>query len=133
MYSLIAHCSEQQIIDWKCHLCSETERLKDVRYIENKTTSIMAYGGYLQSIGKIFFVFRGTINVTNWIEDFTYIQVAYPRCSGCKVHEGFYFSYLSVAGPFLEALKQLTELYPNKEIVITGASLGASLATIAAI
>lgn len=65
----------------------------------------MLYGGFLPSIDKIFFVFRGTINVTNWIEDFTYIQAEYPRCSGCKVHEGFYYSYLSVAAPLLAALK----------------------------
>lgn len=33
MYSLIAHCTQKQIVDWKCHLCGEVEQLKDLRYI----------------------------------------------------------------------------------------------------
>lgn len=86
MYSLIAHCSQQQISDWKCPLCSQTEQLQDLQYLENQKTSVMGYGGYLKSLDKIFWVFRGTINLTNWLEDFSYHQVSYPRCSGCKIH-----------------------------------------------
>ena len=93
----------------------------------------MGYGVYLRSINKIFWVFRGTINLTNWLEDFTYHQVAYPRCSGCKIHEGFYLAYLSIATPFFGALHRLSQLHPNTPLVITGCSMGAALATIAAI
>jgi hypothetical protein len=32
----------------------------------------MAFGGYMESIDKIVFTFRGTINATNWIEDFAF-------------------------------------------------------------
>jgi hypothetical protein len=38
MYSLIAHCSEKQISDWKCQLCSQTEQLEDLQYLENEKT-----------------------------------------------------------------------------------------------
>ena len=37
-YSLIAHCSEDQIVNWHCKLCSQTERLQELEYIENKVT-----------------------------------------------------------------------------------------------
>lgn len=93
----------------------------------------MMYAGYLKSIDKIIFIFRGTINVTNWLEDFTYKQVQYIRCSGCKVHEGFYLSYLSTVTPFLASYQKLRHDYPTKDIVMTGSSMGAALATIAAI
>ena len=93
----------------------------------------MVYGGYMESAQKIVFVWRGTINVTNWLEDFTYRQVDYKRCLSCKVHEGFYLSYLSVAHDFLNLYKQLRNLYPQAGVVMTGASLGAALATIAAL
>jgi hypothetical protein len=37
-YSLIAHCTQDQIVNWHCKLCSQTEQLKDLQYIENKPT-----------------------------------------------------------------------------------------------
>lgn len=93
----------------------------------------MAYAGFMSSIDKIVFTFRGTINATNWVEDFTYIQVPYKKCSNCKVHEGFYLSYMTIAGQVHNAVAALKQKYPGKELVMTGASLGGALATIAAI
>ena len=66
-YSLIGHCSQDQIVNWRCKLCSQTEQLKDLQYIENKQTDIMAFAGFMESIDKIIFVFRGTIDTKNWI------------------------------------------------------------------
>jgi hypothetical protein len=132
-YSLIAHCTEQAIRDWRCPLCDQTEQLKDLQYIENNATSIMVFAGFMESIDRIIFVFRGTVDVKNWLEDFSFAQTTYRRCSGCKVHDGFYLSYLSVATQIQAAVKVLKGKYPSKEIVMTGASLGAALATFGAI
>ena len=132
-YSLIAHCTQDQIVNWHCKLCSQTEQLKDLQYIENKQAQIMAFAGYMESIDNIVFTFRGTINATNWIEDFAFEQVPYRRCSNCKVHERFYFSYMSIANQIHNAVSTLRQKYPTKDIVMTGASLGGALATIAAI
>jgi len=40
----------------------------------------MAYVSYLPSTKMITVVFRGTVDITNWIEDFTYYQVDYAKC-----------------------------------------------------
>jgi hypothetical protein len=65
-------------------------------YIENKIASVMAYMGYSKGLDKIVIVFRGTVDIKNWIEDLSYNQVQYERCKNCKIHEGFYLSYLAV-------------------------------------
>lgn len=65
-YSLIGHCSKDQIFNWDCKLCHQTEQLQDLIYIENKQTEIMAFAGYMKSTDKIVFMFRGTIDAINW-------------------------------------------------------------------
>jgi hypothetical protein len=57
----------------------------------------MSYVGYSPTYDRIIIVFRGTIDVKNWIEDLSFNQVDYSRCKNCKIHEGFYLSYLSIS------------------------------------
>lgn len=93
----------------------------------------MAYTGYSRSLDKILLVFRGTIDAINWIEDFSYKQIDYNRCKNCKIHEGFYLSYLAVATDIYSSLESLQKNYGEKQILVAGSSLGGALATVAAL
>jgi hypothetical protein len=66
-------------------------------FMENKVASIMAYMGYSKSWNRIVIVFRGTVDAKNWVEDFSFYQVKYEKCKNCKIHEGFYLSYLAIS------------------------------------
>ena len=93
----------------------------------------MAYAGYSQSLNKIIVVFRGTTQILNWVQDFTYKQVLYNRCSRCQVHEGFYLSYMSIAQELYKAIERIQFYHPGAKLLVTGPSLGGVLANIAAI
>lgn len=96
-YSIITHCTQQELTNWSCKACQSIEKLQNFIYLENKVASIMAYMGYSQSLDKIMIVFRGTVDAKNWVEDFSFHQVKYERCKNCKIHEGFYLSYLAIS------------------------------------
>jgi hypothetical protein len=46
----------------------------------------MAVTGYSRLADKIIVIFRGTIDVTNWLEDLSYKQVQYKNCAKCLIH-----------------------------------------------
>lgn len=60
------------------------------------------------------------------------VQVSYPRCSSCKVHQGFYNGYKAVQNFVNAQVTYLLGKYPEAPIYITGHSLGGALASIAA-
>ena len=74
----------------------------------------MVIAGFSPTLDKIILVFRGTVDIKNWLEDLSYYQVKYNRCANCKIHDGFYASYISIASKVSLALQELTFKYPNK-------------------
>ena len=99
----------------------------------DKVTNVAGYVGYSSSLDRIVVIFRGTEDIKNWIEDFSYKQVEYPRCVNCKIHLGFYTSYVSILQSLQTALNKLDKIYPNKQIIVLGSSLGAAISSIAAL
>ena len=76
-------------------------------------------------------IFRGTESIADWYKDAQAHQVAYemPNISGAgKVHKGFYELYNSLRDPLLQ---QLSALQNIDNLIITGHSLGASMAMMA--
>lgn len=61
------------------------------------------------------------------------MQVPYPGCSGCLVHQGFYNAFAGVEGYIRTEIQKLTALFRSAKIYVTGYSLGSALATIAAL
>ena len=129
-YTIITHCSNEELMNWSCKACQSLERLEGMTINENKLASILTYTGYSRSLDKFMLVFRGTVDAVNWVEDFTFKQVDYPRCKNCKVHEGFYLSYLAVSDEVNKALEALRKTYGEKRLQVLGASLGAAIAMI---
>jgi predicted lipase len=132
-YSVITHCSNEQIEKWNCTLCKSTPHLSEVTVVESTATKIKGFVGYDASTQAIVVAWRGTDNNLNWIEnmDFKLIDYIGPyRCVNCKIHQGFYNAYYSVSGKTHDAVKQLADKYPKAKIVITGHSLGGALAFI---
>jgi predicted lipase len=77
--------------------------------------------------------FRGSTNTANWISDIDYFMTPYKQVPGAYVHEGFYTGYANVSDQVHAALKPLLEAHPEASILYTGHSLGAALATFAAV
>ena len=75
----------------------------------------------------------GSANLTNWLYDFDALDMSPAEyCDGCMVHTGFYRSWLSVARKVTEEVQRLRQLHPGAKLLVTGHSLGAAMAVLAA-
>lgn len=82
---------------------------------------------------EIVVAFRGTSDTQNWIADFDFIQTSFSECDDCYVHNGFYESWEEIktyAEGFVQAAYALN---PDYTLTIAGHSLGAAVATLAAV
>lgn len=90
------------------------------------------YIGYQPLTQSIAVAFRGSESVSNWLSDLDAVLTDYPRCSGCKVHKGFYSAEQAVFPQVKYEVDRLLEKYPDYQVLVTGHSLGAALATLTA-
>ncbi len=100
---------------------------------ENKGTDTQGVFG-LTGGDTFVIAFRGSeeTGITDWITDLKFVKQVYPYDGGnkkIKVHYGFIGAYKSVRDAILEAARNT----PHPKIVCTGHSLGAALATLAAL
>lgn len=77
--------------------------------------------------------FRGTNDIVNWMNDAKFDKVSYSYCDGCQIHKGFQETYDDISSDLIKSVKILKSAYPSASIVVTGHSLGAAVASIAAI
>jgi len=81
----------------------------------------------------IYVVFRGTKTIAEWISDAQFSQVPYaPVSGGGAVEDGFDTIYATVRGAILSEVAGLAASGDYATLYVTGHSLGASLATLAA-
>lgn len=98
----------------------------------------------------VMLAFRGSSTQQDWFSDFqihptAYVPVSYfnylklveegyiPACEKCRVHRGFYRFAKTLSRDFLAKVERIFNLYPNYNLVVTGHSLGAALASLCGI
>uniref|UniRef100_A0A7S1PZC0 Fungal lipase-type domain-containing protein n=1 Tax=Neobodo designis TaxID=312471 RepID=A0A7S1PZC0_NEODS len=92
--------------------------------------------GYNTADNQVVVSFRGSTTLLNFIEDAEVWKVDYPNCPasmGCKVHAGFYHTYLYAKPRIFAEVAALMQAHPSASIVVTGHSLGASQARLCAL
>lgn len=111
--------------------CAEAARLAyddhsdnpmDKFYKVDDTEAVICRRGAL-----VFVAFRGTTSSADWVTD---ARIAKITFRSHKVHKGFYLAYQKIRRHILAEVNQLRS--QNYRIYITGHSLGAALATLAA-
>lgn len=78
-----------------------------------------------QASGNVFVTFRGTETLGDWLSDFGFPQVPYPWG---HVERGFFRLYDQCAA----AVKAAVQKAPGARVIVTGHSLGAGMAVLAA-
>ena len=68
------------------------------------------------------------MNIANWIANLNFEFADYSACEGCKVHAGFYWTYLTLATHVIHDVQTLLNRYATATILVTGHSLGAAMA-----
>ena len=76
--------------------------------------------------------FRGSHSVANFIADAVFPLEATDLCTGCEAHTGFWTSWLEARANVLAAIKSAADSAPGYTVVVTGHSLGAAIAELAA-
>ncbi|KAJ5629600.1 mono and diacylglycerol lipase precursor [Penicillium herquei] len=111
----------------------ETTGAKIVYAFSNTTSTDTA--GYIakdDTNKAIILAFRGSYSVRNWIADIEFPYTDPGLCDGCEAELGFWSSWTNVRDSVSKILNKTVDAYPDYEIVVTGHSLGAGVATLAA-
>ena len=132
-YIKTSYCDSSTIASWSCgDSCSYHADFEVANVYRNDTTGGQGFSGRSAN-GQIVVSWRGSSNIENWIHDLDFTLVAYPFCSGCYVHKGFWHVYRSMASRMLADVSNLLQTYPGSPILVTGHSLGAAVAVHTAI
>lgn len=108
---------------------------------DTSETDMIGYVGYDPVLNQVVITYRGSSSIRNWFADLEFTQVACSKymssglsgaISGCKVHEGFGKAWASLSNDTYNGLTKALAAHPTAAIVLTGHSLGAAVATIAA-
>lgn len=90
--SSIAYEPLASINSWSCSKC-KTYPLLHVKGFSNAVGDLQGFVGYSANLKGIILAFRGSSNIQNWIINLDTIQTTYSKCSGCRVHNGFYTAW----------------------------------------
>lgn len=135
-YAGAAYCLLDDLqTNWNCgEPCAQTNGVKEFTPIINTNLNTFGYVAYNEQDNEIVVVFRGTqmTNVMNWVSDLDIHTVQYKTLNGSLVHKGFYSTYQFVSADVLAAVNHYLTEHEDASVLVTGHSLGAALATHAA-
>lgn len=114
-------------------LCKRTPNGIVRLFLDDAKTDLQAGITISEERKTVYVVFRGSESLTDWMHDFSVVKTKLGD-DGVKVHSGFY-NQLFKTNAFDKLKSELQAIfgddkYNDYELVITGHSLGASLATL---
>ncbi|KAL7937270.1 alpha/beta-hydrolase [Trichoderma chlorosporum] len=134
-YAGAAYCNSAtpagQAVTCSSDVCDDVKGIV-VNSFEGAVTGIGGFVAVDSDHQQIILSFRGSNNLRNFITDVTFAFTDCPFTADCEVHDGFNDAWQEVAPAATDALNQAVAANPTFEIVSTGHSLGAAVATLAA-
>ena len=120
-----------------CHLVYDDEYLRNSeRFVDSPSTDVQCSMSVDEN--KLYVVFRGSDDSTDWAHNFNMGLVSYPSKSSHKVHAGFLVQWISVREEVKKKVAQMIESSsvkgkPIETIVFTGHSAGSPPACLCAL
>ena len=115
--------------------CPLVEMANATTMLEFTKTKLSDDSGFVAVDDKNKFIvvsFRGTLSKLNWKVNWKLIRTAIAWCEGCSVHKGFWGAWQEIRGKIIPLVEQARVEHPDYRVRITGHSLGAAIATLAA-
>jgi len=137
VYYAYAAYNQPAVGTWKCPYCvNYTVGFNVTKGCSDAVAGSYAYVGYNPNYKEIVASFRGSSDIPNWIEDIDAIKTppgqAFPGIPDAQVEEGFYTYYESLKTCVIGEIKNLQSKYAGYQVSVTGHSLGAAGAGMAA-
>lgn len=135
-YAGAAYCDLPDLQAWDCgEPCQSNSGVTKFTPIENPSLNTFGYVAFNERENEIVVVFRGTQmeNILNWVSDLDIRMTQYKTLNGSLVHVGFYQTYQVVSAQVLGAVQTYLSQSPEASVLVAGHSLGAALATHAAL
>jgi len=136
-YSMISYCNQNNILELNLGSTSTQNYLKQNILINhifyNNSTNNLLW--FFETKSHLHIIYRGTEfnSFDNWQKNLQIKQEPYNsitmNCHNCYIHNGFNEMYSSVSTPFLNIFYPYL-LNSNKNIIISGHSLGGALSTL---
>lgn len=133
-FSKAAYCFDHKgnnSTEWDCEPCKKACPDCTSNFFMNASEEAAGY--VASSDDHIVVAFRGSDNIKNWISDFTFFQMPSDYCHGCTIHSGFHETWTSLRDEIMQTVKSKHDLHPHASIHLTGHSLGAAVAVLAAL
>jgi len=134
LYAYTSYCPAENISEWNCYWCGQTQSLQVVGTAFNSSSNAFAFVGYTNT--EIVVSIRGTVltSIKNWIKDLDFFITPLPYApSGVKVHQGFLSTWTDLKGQVLPLITQALTTSGLSNVVVTGHSLGGAVANLAAV
>ena len=138
-YAGAAYCCGtlgQGVERWDCYACKMLPHM-NATVFSDRATNTNGFLGYEPATDKIWVSFAGTdpTSLKHWIDDADFAPAKYnaSECPGCKVHGGFYKCWRAVQKEVTRQVDLLQQVHKTASLVVTGHSLGAGIATLAAL
>ena len=139
-YAAAAYCignnnSPETPVTCPCNNCELVEEANATTISEFENTIKTDDTGFI-AIDKfhkvIVLAFRGSRSKKNWFADLDITRRNTDLCHGCRVHQGFWKSWTEAAPVVIPKIEDAAKKHPEYDVVVTGHSLGAAVATLAA-
>ena len=139
----VSYCPTATIEDWSCTYCRNSGlqlegglvRVIGKSLVQANATRVVV--GKLDGEDNCFLSFRGSSVSSNYVADFTGVQVdppahSFPGCEGCSVHAGFLLIWETLEADIKSTLSEYgCGPTSSQGLVVTGHSLGAASAHLA--
>jgi len=136
--SQASYCSVDSVSSWTCPVCKQgsLQNFKLTHKFFDTNTNTFGFAGLAPAAGEnvIVFAFRGATpsGGRSWITHLNSERMAYPGLRGATVHKEFYHSYQTIARQINLAARSLLADCRHCRVYVTGHSMGAAIATLAA-
>ncbi|RKP37701.1 Alpha/Beta hydrolase protein, partial [Dimargaris cristalligena] len=119
---------------WQCQECDRITNSVMVKRFATKYQRTVGYVAINHDLQSVSLVFRGTLDIAQVLTDVKFKMKRWPKwVHKSRVHARFLESYWEVSDCLFKKIVELLLKYPEYHLTISGHSLGAALASIAAV
>lgn len=135
-YAWASFCNETALRSWTCEWCQDETRTTQIQaYLKDTKAGTQGFVGIDEANNRIIVAYRGSYNFANTVQDMKFWMTSFPYGDekDLEVDHGFFLAYNSLRQDTISAVQSAKRSCKEcGEVLVTGHSLGAAMATMLA-